>query len=130
VLDEAVPPRVLADPQMLGQALGHLLDNAVKFTEAGEVSAELRHGGVVQGDRHRLDFIVRDTGIGLPADALARLFEPFNQADDSMARRHGGPGLGLTLARELCRLMGGQLGADSRPGHGSTFRVSLLLAAA
>jgi signal transduction histidine kinase/ActR/RegA family two-component response regulator len=111
----------LGDAQRLRQILSNLLSNALKFTEAGEVALEVaRHG-------EALTFEVRDTGIGIAADALPKLFNKFSQVDDSNTRRFGGTGLGLAISRELAQLMGGDIEVESAPGVGSTFRVSLPL---
>ena len=122
VADE-VPPRLLGDPQRLRQVLLNLLSNAVKFTEQGSVRLEV---GVVGG---RLRLRVQDTGIGIDAEAQARLFAPFIQADSSTSRRYGGTGLGLAISRRLTELMGGGITLASRPGEGSAFTVDLPLEA-
>ncbi|MBX3702335.1 MAG: response regulator [Steroidobacteraceae bacterium] len=111
-----LPQRVLGDPGRLRQALSNLVSNAIKFTRAGEVVVCVRRsgGGVVR-------FEVRDTGIGVAPEALARLFQPFTQADASTARQYGGTGLGLSIVKRLAELMGGEAGASSAPGEGSTF---------
>ena len=112
------------DPLRIQQVLTNLLGNAVKFTEQGWVRLEVRAG---QGDE--LHFAVRDSGIGIAADRLQRIFEPFAQADASMSRRFGGTGLGTTIARQLTELMGGRIEVQSQPGEGSTFHVWLRLPA-
>lgn len=116
-----VPRAVAGDAARVRQILLNLLGNAVKFTEHGEVAiaAAPVAGGVT--------IRVRDTGIGMAPDALARLFRPFEQADASTTRRFGGTGLGLTIARELAELMGGTLDAASTPGSGSEFILELPL---
>ncbi len=110
-----------ADPVRLTQILSNLLSNAVKFTEAGEV--ELTVEAVAGG----LAFSVRDTGIGFDAESAARLFRRFEQADDSITRRFGGSGLGLSICRALADMMGGTVTCESAPGLGSTFRLELPL---
>jgi PAS domain S-box-containing protein len=115
-----IPQSLLGDPLRLGQILTNLINNAVKFTERGEicVNAEmLQH----TGEKCQLKFSVRDTGIGMTKDQAARLFQPFMQADMSTTRRYGGTGLGLTVSRRLVELMGGQIWLDSEPGVGTTF---------
>src|SRR5207244_277605 len=102
----------------------NLVSNGIKFTGAGEVGvrvtvSETRTDGVT------LLFAVRDTGIGIPAEKCASIFEPFTQADGSTTRRYGGTGLGLTISSELVRLMGGSLWVESRLGEGSTFFFSV-----
>ena len=121
VLDtDHLPARLRGDPQRLGQALINLLSNAVKFTERGWVrlKAELK---AEEEDRLLLRFEVRDTGPGIPIERQPDLFKAFEQADASIARRHGGSGLGLALTRHLARMMGGESGMHSVPGAGSTF---------
>ena len=121
VLDvQQLPSRLCGDPQYLAQALINLLANAVKFTDSGWV--RLSASRLLQdGDRLKLRFEVTDTGIGIPPDRHARLFNPFEQADASTTRQHGGTGLGLALTRHLAVLMGGEVGLSSAPGQGSTF---------
>jgi len=121
-----VPQVLRGDPGRIRQVVTNLVSNAVKFTEHGEViiSARLaeRHQSQV-----RVAIEVRDTGIGIPAAALARLFQPFTQADDSTTRRYGGTGLGLAICHQLVTLMGGTISAQSTPGAGSTFVCILQL---
>jgi CheY-like chemotaxis protein len=109
--------------------LFNLLSNAVKFTERGEIV--VRAGtAALGGGQTRVMLAVKDTGIGLDAAQQARLFEPFSQADSSTTRRYGGTGLGLSIVRRLAQLMGGDVAVESAPGEGSTFAVTLVLAAA
>ena len=120
---------LIGDPTRIRQILFNLLSNAVKFTERGEIV--VRAGTVpVGGGRTRVTLAVEDTGIGLDAEQQARLFQPFSQADSSTTRRYGGTGLGLSIVRRLAQLMGGDVAVDSAPGEGSTFTVTLVLAAA
>lgn len=119
-----LPQRIIGDPTRLRQILINLLNNAVKFTERGEV--RLR---AYQEDG-RIVFCIRDTGIGMDAETLSRLFRPFSQADDSVTRRFGGTGLGLTISRDLAEAMGGHIEVTSQPGSGSAFTVRLPLHAA
>ena len=123
--DGEVPPYVVGDVTRLRQILLNLLANAVKFTEAGEVvlsvAATRRNGDF------ELAFAVRDTGIGLSAEGLAKLFKSFSQADSSTTRKYGGTGLGLAISKRLAELMGGTMAAESSgPGHGSTFRFTIV----
>jgi PAS domain S-box-containing protein len=119
----------VGDPSRLRQVLMNLVSNAVKFTETGsvEVKVDARPGKANNVD---LRIEVADTGIGLSDAALARLFQPFAQADNSITRRYGGTGLGLNICRRLVELMGGEISADNRPGGGSLFSLQLHLTAA
>jgi signal transduction histidine kinase/DNA-binding response OmpR family regulator len=123
-LAPGLPDWVAGDALRLRQVLVNLLSNAVKFTEHGQVTLQ------VDGGPGCIEFRVADTGIGMAPDVLARLFQPFEQADGSTTRRFGGTGLGLAISRDLARLMGGELSAHSRPGEGSLFTLSLPLPAA
>ncbi|HXV40822.1 MAG TPA: response regulator [Steroidobacteraceae bacterium] len=126
-----LPERVLGDPGRLRQALANLVSNAIKFTPTGEVVISARPETAGSGGRDdRIRFEVRDTGIGLAPEILARLFQPFTQADASTARQYGGTGLGLSIVKRLAELMGGEVGATSAPGQGSTFWFTARLPAA
>jgi signal transduction histidine kinase len=114
------------DAGRIRQVLLNLLGNAIKFTRTGEVTMTVRTTGHDVGGTG-VEFAVRDTGIGIPADVLPRLFEQFTQADASTARTHGGTGLGLAICRALVEQMSGTLDVESTPGVGSTFRVRLHL---
>lgn len=116
-----VPEVVLGDPHRLRQVITNILNNAIKFTEAGEVTLHVEVDDA-QPDRVALRFSVHDTGIGIPKARQVAIFEAFTQADGSDTRRYGGTGLGLTIAAELVTLMHGRLWVDSEEGHGSTFR--------
>ena len=118
-VDADVPDSVSLDAQRVRQLLGHLVDNAVKFTPAGHITVRVSLSTV------GLRFEVQDTGIGIEASALGRLFKPFEQADPGDARRFGGAGLGLVLTQRLLRLMGADLQASSQPGQGSRFHFDL-----
>ena len=120
----AVPQHLVGDPLRLGQVIANLINNAIKFTERGEVylKAELQEQ---VGERARLRFSVKDTGVGMTREQAAKLFQPFTQADASTTRKHGGTGLGLTICRRLVELMGGEIGLDSEPGAGSTFHFTV-----
>jgi PAS domain S-box-containing protein len=119
-----VPDRVMGDPQRIRQCLLNLVGNAIKFTQRGEVVLEVCSLGRQNG-RSLLHFEVRDTGMGIAPESLSKLFQPFTQADSSTTRRFGGTGLGLSIVRKLVEMMGGQVGAHSEPGKGSTFWFTL-----
>jgi signal transduction histidine kinase/CheY-like chemotaxis protein len=152
-----VPARLVGDPSRLRQVLLHLTANAMKFTETGSVGivvdmeeASDTSGGVMAGSRgealglprggdacgpprdtgRRIHFQIRDTGIGIPADKQALIFEPFRQADGSATRRYGGTGIGLSICRRLVAMMGGRIWVDSQPGAGSTFHFTIAGASA
>ena len=124
-----VPARWFADSLRLGQILTNLISNAIKFTEAGHVLVEIDclEGGATGGDHRRLHFEVSDTGMGMTAEQVARLFRAFSQADSSTTRRYGGSGLGLVISRRLVEAMGGRLDLESTPGLGSRFFFDLTL---
>ncbi len=124
-LDRDAPRDVVGDLTRLRQILINLLNNAVKFTEQGEVVVTVSAERMDASERHRLTFAVRDTGIGIPEDRMDRLFESFSQLDASTTRRYGGTGLGLAISRRLVELMGGSMWAESAAGTGSTFRFTI-----
>jgi PAS domain S-box-containing protein len=121
--DPSVPTALVGDPLRLGQVLINLSNNAVKFTDKGEIviSNELVQKEEAQVS---LQFSVRDTGIGMTAKQAAKLFQPFMQANASTTRKYGGTGLGLTISKRLVEMMGGQIWVESQPGRGSTFRFT------
>ena len=116
--------RYLGDPQRVEQILVNLLGNAVKFTESGG-RIILDCASAAENGKHETRFVVTDTGIGIPADRLEAVFEPFVQAKGGYTRPHGGTGLGLSISRRLAELMGGSLTARSQVGAGSTFTLTL-----
>ena len=123
-LPPKLPSALVGDPGRLGQVLLNLANNAVKFTERGEVIVAIKL--VEQGAQSvKLRFEVRDTGIGMSPEEQQRLFQPFSQADASISRRYGGTGLGLAISRNLVQLMGGELQVNSAPGAGSRFYFTL-----
>jgi GAF domain-containing protein/CheY-like chemotaxis protein len=125
-----VPVAVNGDVTRLRQILLNLLSNAVKFTEHGEVVLSVGAAPAASGDVE-LTFAVRDTGIGLSAEGMSRLFQSFSQADSSTTRKYGGTGLGLAISKRLAELMGGRMWAHSDgPGKGSTFFVNIVCAPA
>ncbi len=111
---------LVGDPHRLGQIIINLLNNAVKFTAHGEIVLE---AAIVMQQRERvqLKFSVRDTGIGIPAELIDKLFQPFTQADGTTTRRFGGTGLGLSISKQLAEMMGGEIWCESIPGEGSIF---------
>ncbi|MFM8442039.1 MAG: ATP-binding protein, partial [Methylococcus sp.] len=115
---------IIGDSLRLKQILLNLVSNAIKFTDQGAVSVRVRPLALTK-TAARLRFEVSDTGIGIAPEALARLFQPFTQADASTTRRFGGTGLGLSICKRLVELMGGTVGATSEPGAGSTFWFEL-----
>jgi two-component system, sensor histidine kinase and response regulator len=121
-LETAVPVMVRADPVRLRQVVLNLLGNAVKFTHEGHISVRVANGAV-RDERASLLIEVTDTGIGIPADRLDRLFKSFSQVDSSTTRHYGGTGLGLSIVKRLAELMGGEVGVRSKVGEGSTFWV-------
>ena len=122
--------RVLhGDRKRLRQALVNYLSNAVKFTERGQITLRCNTLEKRETD-YLVQFEVEDTGAGISPDDLGRLFQSFEQADNSATRKHGGAGLGLAITRRIAELMGGTAGARSEPGKGSTFWLTVRLARA
>ncbi len=128
LLTSDTPHTIVSDPNRLRQLLTNLVSNAVKFTSQGEViiSVESRP----EEENHRLHFAVRDTGIGISQEGIARLFKSFSQVDASTTRHYGGTGLGLAISRRLSELMGGEMWVESEPGLGSTFHFTILVQSA
>jgi len=122
-----MPPLVIGDAVRLRAALENLIDNAVKFTERGRIGFAVSAARARRG-RARLSFVVSDSGIGMTGADLKRLFRPFAQASDDVARRYGGAGLGLVFVKRIARAMGGGLAVTSKPGRGSTFRLTVTVA--
>ena len=119
-VDSNVPQALVGDPLRLGQVLTNILNNAVKFTEKGEIIVSCTLDAVL-GERVRLRFMVKDTGIGMTPEQQSRLFTAFTQADGSITRRFGGTGLGLTITKRLLEMMDGGISVLSEEGKGSTF---------
>jgi PAS domain S-box-containing protein len=131
-----VPEYVVGDPGRLRQVIVNLVGNAIKFTEKGEVVVSVGQAASLSGDSDKpaacptpveLRFQVRDTGIGIPPEKVANIFQPFEQADRSTTRRYGGTGLGLAISAHLVGLMGGGIRLDSKVGEGSTFSFTVRL---
>ncbi|HSL50429.1 MAG TPA: GAF domain-containing protein [Candidatus Deferrimicrobiaceae bacterium] len=126
LMGDGVPAAIVGDLTRLRQVLLNLLSNSVKFTERGEVVLSVSARRTGRGKRrHELTFTVRDTGIGIPADRLGRLFQSFSQVDASTTRRYGGTGLGLAISQRLTELMGGKIGVTSEVGTGSEFHFTI-----
>ncbi len=128
-IDTRLPDRLIGDPLRLQQILLNFANNAVKFTDKGEIEIRAEHAGG-NGRQIMLQLSVRDTGIGISSELQSRLFRSFSQADGSTTRKYGGSGLGLAISKRLTELMGGQIGVESVPGNGARFHVSLQLEAA
>jgi len=122
--DGAIPATIQTDPTRLQQILINLIGNAIKFTDQGSVRLQTR---LVDDDpaNPMLEFDVIDSGIGMTTEQVARLFQPFTQVDSSTKRKFGGTGLGLTISKRLAQMLGGDIAVDSKPGMGSTFRVTI-----
>jgi signal transduction histidine kinase len=112
-----------ADQMRLQQALLNLMSNANKFTDHGTITIDARHGQ--EGSRDWVTIAVGDTGIGMTAEQMGKLFQEFSQADASTTRKYGGTGLGLAISKRFCQMMGGDITVESEPGRGSTFTIRL-----
>jgi PAS domain S-box-containing protein len=128
-LEPDAPQTIIGDSIRLRQVLGNLLNNAAKFTAAGEIALTVQVQSRQEND-YVLHFRVRDTGIGIPPDKIDRLFQVFSQVDSSTTRRFGGTGLGLAISKRLVEMMGGAIWVESEPGKGSTFQFTLRASAA
>ena len=122
-IDSETPRIICGDHNRLCQVLGNLLENAVKFTEAGGVMLSV--ASEPSGSDCDIHFAIKDTGIGIPRDRMCRLFQSFSQVDDSMSRRYSGIGLGLAMSKKLVERMGGKIWAESSPDCGSTFHFTI-----
>ncbi len=119
-LDPNIPLQLIGDPLRLGQVLLNLTNNAIKFTEQGEIIIKIEQ---LESDGQQIlaQFTVADTGIGMTQEQISRLFQSFSQADASTTRKYGGTGLGLTISKTLCEMMGGTIHVESKEGEGSQF---------
>ncbi len=124
-----VPPIMLGDSTRLRQVLINLIGNAIKFTSTGDVLLSVEHLGATEDGLHRLHFSVRDTGIGIPADRMDRLFKTFSQVDSSTTRQYGGSGLGLAICKKIVELLHGRIWVESEAGKGSTFQFEVTVGA-
>ena len=122
---DGVPAGIRSDPTRLGQVLLNLLNNAIKFTDQGEVVVRVESESLPAEGRCRIAFSVQDTGIGIAPSGMDRLFKSFSQVDASTTRRFGGTGLGLAISKRLSELMGGEIWVTSEEGRGSTFSFSI-----
>ena len=124
LIHEDVWTKVIGDSGRLRQILTNIIANAIKFTHQGEVIVKVQ---IVHENASKVDLVfeIKDTGIGIPEEAQARLFQPFTQADGSLTRRYGGTGLGLTISKQLSEMMAGRISFESKLGQGSTFRIDL-----
>ncbi len=127
LIEADVPAKLQGDAGRICQVLINLVGNALKFTIEGEVAVHVKLEHKENNGAVLLQFAVKDTGIGIPKNKLDILFDPFIQADSSISRSYGGYGLGLTIAKQLVELMGGEIGVESEEGKGTTFRFTLLL---
>jgi signal transduction histidine kinase len=122
-LSTARPRQRHADSMRLRQALLNLMSNANKFTERGTITVHARQGQ--ENGRDWVTIAVADTGIGMTAEQMGKLFQEFSQADASTTRKYGGTGLGLAISKRFCQMMGGDITVESEPGRGSTFTIRL-----
>nr|WP_305121132.1 ATP-binding protein [Pedobacter xinjiangensis] len=122
-IEDGIPAQILGDGLRLRQVLINLISNALKFTHKGGVFLKISSEGEVEN--RKINFIVRDSGIGIHPDKLSRLFKTFSQVDSSTTRKYGGTGLGLVISQRLVNLMGGAISVDSEPGLGTTFSFSI-----
>ncbi len=126
-MEDEVPSAILGDVTRLRQILVNLLNNAIKFTEKGEIelAVALEDQSKDSDGKVEIHFSVRDTGIGIPREQKDRLFQAFTQADDSISRKYGGTGLGLAISKRLAEMMGGRMWVESQVGHGSIFHFTI-----
>ena len=127
-VQDTVPNNLIGDPVRLRQVIINLVDNAIKFTEEGEVAVQVQLDSQNEKEESVLHFAIKDTGIGIPQDKQERIFESFSQADGSTTRKYGGTGLGLAISAQLAGLMGGNIWVESTLGEGSTFHFTACFA--
>ncbi len=125
-IDHQLPTQIIGDSLRLKQVLINLINNAIKFTEKGEVFLKVKLNKLLGNDSLEIGFSVKDTGIGIPAHKLSDLFKPFSQVDSSTTRKYGGTGLGLVISERLINLMGGEIDAESVLGKGSNFSFTII----
>lgn len=123
-IEHQLPQQITGDSLRLKQVLINLVNNAIKFTEKGEVFLKVSLKQVLSDDKLLMEFSVRDTGIGIPADKLGDLFKPFSQVDSSTTRKYGGTGLGLVISERIIKLMGGDIWVESKVDEGSVFHFT------
>jgi signal transduction histidine kinase/CheY-like chemotaxis protein len=123
-IDETIPDSVTGDPTRLTQILANMIGNALKFTTEGSVSIEVTNKSL-DGNRIRIGFVIRDTGIGIAREKLSEIFDRFQQAEDSITREYGGTGLGLSIVKDLVLLQQGDIAVESEPGKGTVFSFTL-----
>lgn len=123
--DGAVPETVYTDPTRLRQILINLVGNAIKFTDTGAVTLRIRFSEPTDSDPTRLEFDIRDTGVGMTPEQVAEFFKPFTQSEESTTRRFGGTGLGLGISKQLAVMLGGDIDVQSQAGLGSRFTISV-----
>ena len=126
LIEPTVPKRIIGDVTRLRQILVNLLNNAVKFTEVGEVVVYVQANEKNTQEKYEIHFAVKDTGIGIPLDKMQRLFKSFSQVDTSTTRKYGGTGLGLAICKRLSEMMGGTIWVDSQVDVGSTFHFTIV----
>jgi two-component system, sensor histidine kinase and response regulator len=125
-IDDDVPFQITGDHLRLRQIITNLVGNAMKFTQQGEIFVHVRRISPIDNEQLELEFNVRDTGIGIPADKIERLFKSFSQVDSSTTRKYGDTGLGLAISEKLVKLMNGKIWVESTPGEGSVFSFTIL----
>jgi PAS domain S-box-containing protein len=130
IIDPQCPEFFLGDSKRISQVLINLIGNAIKFTDRGEVKLRVSSRLIQPStELHEVQFSIEDTGIGIPADSFDRLFRPFSQVDASTTRKYGGTGLGLTICKQLCELMGGKIWVESELNRGSIFHFTVQISA-